>query len=263
MNTATTVTTAVEAPAEVEVIAVKGFDKDLKCRGFQYEIGKSFEHDGQVVACESGFHACERPSDVFAYYAPGESRFAVVKLSGELSRHGGDSKIAAARITIEAEIGVPEIVKRTIDWVISHCEPEGEQATGTRGAASATGYQGAASATGYRGAASATGGSGAASATGDGGAASATGYRGAASATGDSGAASATGTRGAAMASGRFGRAMGAEGCALFLVYRGEDCKIVHARAAIVGRDGIKPDTWYSLSDAGEIVEAARRWERD
>jgi hypothetical protein len=146
-------------------------------------------------------------------------------------------------------------------------------ATGYQGAASATGYQGAASATGYRGAASATGNQGAASATGNQGAASATGNRGAASATGDQGAASATGNRDAAsatgyqgaasatgkdsvaMSSGWRGQAKAADGCALFLVFRDDNYKIVHAWAGIAGRDGVKADTWYVLDAAGKPAE--------
>ena len=52
------------------VIAFKGFNKNMQCRGFQFAIGETFEHAGPVVACESGFHACENPLDVFRYYAP-------------------------------------------------------------------------------------------------------------------------------------------------------------------------------------------------
>jgi hypothetical protein len=195
--------------ASEQVISYKGFDKDFSCRGFKFEIGGSYTHEGPVVACESGFHACEHPLDIFNYYAPAESRFARVVQSGELSRHEGDTKIASGKITIEAEIKLPEIIAAAVKWVFDRAKPEGtsSHAVGTSGAASATGYSGAASATGYRGAASATSDSGAASATGTSGAASATGYSGAASATGDSGAASATGYRGAASATGDSGAA--------------------------------------------------------
>ena len=236
------------------VLAYKGFDKDLRCSGgdkpFQYEIGKCYEHKGDVQACESGFHACEYPLDVFNYYPPAGSRFATVEQTGQISRHGDDRKLASSKITIRAELDLAGLVKAAIEYTTSRCKPvdpaSPASATGTRGAASATGTRGAASATGDQGAASATGYQGAASATGD---------QGAASATGDQGAASATGTRGAACASGRFGRAKGAEGCCLFLVYRDDNYIAVHAKAAIVGRDGIKADTWYELSEAGEFVE--------
>ena len=231
-------TVKVETTQEVEIISYKGFDKNFRCRGYQFEVGKTYTHDGPVVACESGFHSCEHPLDVFAYYSPAAgSRFAMVKASGEISRHGEDTKIASASMTIEAEIGIHELVARAVDWVMVRCTKEGEVAIGFRGAASATGYSGAASATGD---------SGAASATGDSGAASATGFRGAASATGKSS---------VACALGRFGRTMAAEGCAIFLVYRDTDMNIVHARASKVGENGIKSGIWYSLDENGEFFE--------
>ena len=237
--------------------AWKGFNKDLKCRDFQYSVGETYQHEGEVKACGSGFHACEHPLNVFSYYAPAVSRFCRVELSGAISREeDGDTKVASAVIKIGAEITIPELVSDAVKYVFdkakwlkkSHTEKDGT-------AASATGYQGAASATGRYGAASATGDQGAASATGDQGAASATGYQGAASATGYQGAASATGDQGAAMSCGFRGKAMAAAGNAIFLVYRDEDdYSIVHAKAAIAGKD-VKSDTWYTLDAEGNFVE--------
>ena len=239
--------------------AYKAFDKDLKCRGFQYEVGQTYTHDGAVKACESGFHACEHPLNVFDYYAPASSRFAVVEQSGDLSRHDGDSKIASSKITIKAEIGIADMVKAAIEYTASRCKPidtdSPASSTGDHGAASSTGYHGAASSTGDHGAASSTGNRGAASSTGYQGAASSTGDRGAASSTGYQGAASSTGDAGVAMASGFGGRAMGADGNALFLVFRADDGSIKHAQAAIVGQGGIKAGIWYSLDADGNFVE--------
>ncbi len=283
-----------KAIVEETVISVKGFDKNLKCREFQFELGKAYEHSGDVKVCASGFHACENPLDVFQYYPPSQSRFAVVEQSGKLVRHDRDTKIASAKITIQAELHLSELIQRAIKWVFDRSTPEkgasatgdsgaasatgtrgaasatgirgAASATGIRGAASATGTRGAASATGIRGAASATGDSGAASATGWGGAASATGIRGAASATGwggaasatgDSGAASATGIRGAASATGRDGRVMVAEGNVICLVYRDDNWKAIHAWAGIAGHNGIKPNIWYTLSSDGQPIECA------
>ena len=273
-------------PTVETITTFKGFDKDLKCRGFQYKVGETFKQDGAVKACESGFHACEYPLDVFGYYPPAGNRFAVVEQSGELSRHSDDSKVASKSISIKAEISIAGLVKAAIEYTTSRCNPVDPEspasATGDQGAASATGYQGAASATGVRGAASATGVRGAASATGDQGAASATGYQGAASATGvrgaasatgyqgaasatgDQGAASATGVRGAASATGEAsvavstgweGRAQAAEGCAIVLVFRDDDGNIVHIRASKVGDNGIKAGVWYTLDAQGEFLE--------
>ena len=163
-----------QAPAD-GLVCIKGFDSNLRCRGMQYAIGETVEHDGKVEICSSGLHAVEYPLDVFGYYRPAGSRFAVVRAHGAIDRKsdGGDTKIAAARLTIEAEIGIPELVSRAIELITSRCKTEkGGHATGDQCAASAMGDQCAASAMGYQGAASATGTRGAASATGDQGAAS-------------------------------------------------------------------------------------------
>ncbi|ENL1421541.1 hypothetical protein AB4T70_001319, partial [Acinetobacter baumannii] len=198
------------------ITSYKGFDKNLQCRGFQYEIGKTFKHKGKVKACGSGFHACEYPLDVFGYYAPGElNRFAVVEQSGDLSRGNDDTKVASKSITIKAEVDIPFLVKAAIEYTTSRCEPIKEDspaftdkdhgqavATGDNSASSATGDNSASSATGYNSASSATGDNSASlttghysasSATGDNSASSATGYKSASSATGDNSASSATG----------------------------------------------------------------------
>ena len=106
------------AKKQAKTIAYKGFDKDWQCRGFQFEVGKTYKHKGEVVACESGFHACENPLDVWGYYDVIESKFAVVELSGEQARNGGDTKIAAAEITIKAELTLPQFIKSGIDWLL-------------------------------------------------------------------------------------------------------------------------------------------------
>ncbi|HEO1640488.1 TPA: hypothetical protein VAK79_004729 [Pseudomonas aeruginosa] len=222
-----------KAASEEVVTAYKGFKQDLTCRGYQFEIGGTYKHEGEVEACASGFHSCEYPLDVFGYYAPSESRFAIVKASGHLSRHNDDSKIASATLVVEAEISMPTMISRAIDWVMSKVDKSVEQTvvgetasntgnrsaasntgyrsaasnTGYRSAASNTGYQSAASNTGYRSAASNTGDYSAASNTGDYSAASNTGYQSAASNTGNRSAASNTGYRSAASNTGDYSAA--------------------------------------------------------
>ncbi|HGY1624581.1 TPA: hypothetical protein ACNVMB_005120, partial [Pseudomonas aeruginosa] len=193
---------------EVEeiVTAYKGFKQDLTCLGYQFEIGGTYKHEGEVEACASGFHSCEYPLDVFGYYAPGDSRFAIVKASGQLSRHDDDSKIASATLVVEAEISMPTMISRAIDWVMSKVDKSVEQ-TVVGGTASNTGYQSAASNTGNRSAASNTGYRSAASNTGDYSAASNTGNYSAASNTGDYSAASNTGYQSAASNTGNYSAA--------------------------------------------------------
>ena len=129
-----------------KIKSFKGFDKNWKCRDFQYKVGETYTHDGAVKACESGFHACEYPLDVFGYYPPASSKFAEVEQSGEVGRDGGDSKIASKSISISAEISIAGLVKAAIGYTTSRCGPINPESP-----ASATGYQGAASATGYSG----------------------------------------------------------------------------------------------------------------
>jgi hypothetical protein len=309
------------------VTSFKGFDSNWKCRGFQFEVGRTYVHEGVVAACEGGFHACEYPLHVLRYYDARTSKFAIVEQSGDLSRHDEDTKVASRSITIKASLDLPGLIKAAIEYTTSRAKPakgstsskngfavvntknngaatasgesgaataSGESgaatasgwygaatASGWYGAATASGRYGAATASGWYGAATASGRSGAATASGESGAATASGRSGAATASGESGAATASGRSGAATASGWYGaatasgeygaatanhstavalashrgRARGVTGSALFLVERDDEGAITAAWAGIVGRDGIKPDTYYELR-AGKPVEA-------
>ena len=183
--------------------AFKGFNKDLTCRGYQYEEGKEF-HTERAECCDTGFHACEYPLDCFGYYDPAHSVYHEVELSGEMDKSGDNTKVCATDIKIGARLSIAGLVKMAIDFTMSKVNKEAGSDE-RHGFASATGYKGASSATGYKGASSATGDYGASSATGDYGASSATGNCGASSATGNCGASSATGDYGASSATGNCG----------------------------------------------------------
>jgi hypothetical protein len=118
------------AEAAAPIVAYKGFDKDMKCRGFQFEVGKTYKHKGKVEPCESGFHACTEPFDVWGYYGPCDARFAEVELSGKTATHDQDSKIAAAEITIKAELTMPQFIKRAVDRVIELTKGKGDDPSG-------------------------------------------------------------------------------------------------------------------------------------
>jgi hypothetical protein len=247
----------------------KGTDKNMRCKGLQYEIGKAVTVDGDVKLFERGLRACEMPLDVLNYYPPATSRYFEAELDGVTDEKLNDTKRVGNRIELKAELSIESLVKAQIEYVKERATPKDtEHATGNCGAASATGYQGAASATGYQGAASATGNQGAASATGDHGAASATGNQGAASATGYQGAASATGYQGAASATGKAcvalstginGKVLGEVGNAIVCVERGnwngETYPIKAILSSIVDGETIKAGVWYTVKD-GKWVEA-------
>ncbi|EGI6379109.1 hypothetical protein HIW86_004548 [Salmonella enterica subsp. enterica serovar Cubana] len=193
-----------------EIVTFKGFNKDLKCRGFQFAIGETFHHDGKVEACGSGFHACECPFDVFSYYPPAESRYAeTISFGITDSEEGGDTKIASSSITIKDELTLPQFIQRGIEWIWSKIDKSLEQQimcgnrsaatnTGYQSAATNTGDQSAATNTGYQSAATNTGDQSAATNTGDQSAATNTGNRSAATNTGYQSAATNTGNRSAA-----------------------------------------------------------------
>ena len=152
MSSAKKPATKKSAKAPEVITTYKGFNAQLKCRDVQYEVGKTYTHDGEVKARSGGFHACEYPLDVFIYYPPAGSRFALVKQGGKLSRHDDDSRVASSTIKVSAEIGFPGIIKAAIEYAFSRAKPENtEYATGDQGAASSTGTRGAAMASGYGG----------------------------------------------------------------------------------------------------------------
>ena len=119
--------------------AYKGFDKDLKCRDFQYEIGKTYE-EPTAELCNSGFHACEYPLDVFAYYAPGDmSRYCEVDLDDVSDKKGNDdSKRCGKKIAVKAEIGIAGLVKASVDFVMENIKDEKKASTNTGDYAAST-----------------------------------------------------------------------------------------------------------------------------
>ena len=250
-----------------EVIkSYKGFNKNMTCRGFQYEEGKEYEEES-VEVCDHGFHACEYPLDCLNYYYPNESVYHEVEQSGEIQKHNDDTKVASTKIKIGAEISIAGLVKAAIEYTVKRVKKDAESdekhgassatgdygassATGTCGASSATGDKGASSATGDYGASSATGTCGASSATGTCGASSATGYKGASSATGDYGASSATGDYGASSATGYYGAssATGYKGASSATGYKGA--------SSATGTCGASSATGYCGASSAEDKDA-------
>ena len=122
--------------------AFKGFNKDMTCRDFQYEIGKTYETD-EAKMCKSGFHACENPLDCFRYYSPATSKYCEVELDDNGERNNEDTKVVGKKITIGGELSVPMLCKLHFEYVTSKCNPANSRVAGDNESASA-GYRGSA-----------------------------------------------------------------------------------------------------------------------
>ena len=214
----------------------KGFDKDLKCRGFQYKVGETYKTDNAEV-CETGFHFCENPFDVFSYYPPscekGVNRFCEVEGGGKIDKDCDGSKIACSEIKIGAEIKLDGIINAGVKFILDKVKWVNNKDTNT-------GNYSAATNTGYRSAATNTG---------DYSAATNTGYYSAASVEGKDSIAITTGKR---------GKAKGALGCWIVLTERGEwngeSYPILNVKAFKVDNLQVKADTYYMLVN-GELKE--------
>ena len=222
--------------------AFKGFNKDLTCRGYQYEEGKEF-HTERAECCDTGFHACEYPLDCFGYYDPAHSVFHEVELSGEMDKSGDNTKVCATDIKIGARLSIAGLVKMAIDFTMSKVNKEAGSDE-RHGFASATGNCGASSATGYKGASSVSD------------------------------------PTGVAVAWGHEARAKGCKGAHLILSdwkyvgarysdgdymdpYDKESWELTGAKMVVVDGENIKEDTYYrciegkivEVTEDGEIVE--------
>lgn len=216
---------------EKKINAYKGFDKDLKCRGFQYEVGKEYEMDGDIECCQSGFRACEYPLNVFECYNPSNSRFCQVEQSGEIETNG--DKTSSSRIRVQCEIGIKGIVEASVKFILDKVNWKDRKATNT-------GNYSAATNTGYFSASTNTGDNSAATNTGN------------------NSAATVNGKDSVAIVTGRDSKAKGSLGSWIVLTERrewnGETYPIKEVKAVKVDGERIKVDTFYKLID-GEFVE--------
>ena len=222
----------------------KGFDPELKCRGYQFEIGATCKHEGYVYACSSGFHSCSNPWDVLYYYDI-TSRFAYVEIGGKTSTHRDDSKIASAEITIKAELKLPEFITDCINYLKDACKSDIEPS----GAYSQLAASGAYSKLAASGDSSKLAASGAYSQLAASGAYSQLAASGAYSKL------AASGDSSIAICSGVDSKVKGGTNCALALTRWVESEKRYRITVAYVGENGIKPDTWYELNKDGEFIE--------
>ena len=103
--------------SEKVIKSYKAFDKNMQCRGFQYEVGKEYEMDGEIKCCDRGFHACKSPMEVWDHYDMLSSRFAEVEQSGKIDEEGNSTKVCSSHIKIKAELKLADIIKVGVEWL--------------------------------------------------------------------------------------------------------------------------------------------------
>jgi hypothetical protein len=99
------------------ITSYKAFDKNMRCRDFQYEVGREYEMDGDIKCCNRGFHACKNPLEVWDYYDMLNSRFAEVEQSGKIDEKGNSTKVCSSHIKIKAELKLADIIKVGVEWL--------------------------------------------------------------------------------------------------------------------------------------------------
>lgn len=229
----------------------KGFNKDMTCRGFQYEIGKEYETSDEVKCCENGFHACEYPLDCFGYYPPNESVYCEVEQDGQISKDGSDTKVSSSKIKIGAQLDIAGLVKASFEFVklkadksnsnYSEVDKNLNESVGNGSANSATGDRSANSA------------------TGDGSANSATGYGAANVTTGTESKNDGMGQANISVGWGKDNKCKGCIGSYLVISewgdWDGEKYPLICAQMVMIDGETIKADTYYMLKE-GKIIEA-------
>ena len=220
-----------------KIIAYKAMDKNMQCRGKQYEVGKTY-HEDKADCCNAGMHACENPFDVLHYYPLKDSpRFFEVECGGDVDKSGEDSKLACTELTVKGEVNFAGLVKATVNAVFNQVKDKGPFSSGDYSTAGTSGYG---STAGSSGNCSTAGSSGDCST---------------AAATGSRCKAKADGKDSIAVANGAHSKARGAMGCYLVLTEYDDYGHMLCAKMARVDGSTVKENVWYTLVN-GEFVEA-------
>ena len=265
-----------------KIIAYKGMDENMCCRGKQYEIGKTYTED-KAVCCAAGMHACENPFDVLQYYPMKDKhRFFEVECGGEISKSDEGSKLACTELTVKGELNFAGMLKATLGAVFNRVKAKEPFSSGNSSTAGSSGYSSTAGSSGYSSTAGSSGDYSTAGSSGDSSTAGSSGYSSTAGSSGrsstagssgdystagssgDSSSATATGCycraqaegkNSLAMANGAHSKARGVLGCYLVLTEYDDDGNMLWAKIAKVDGAAIKENVWYTLKN-GEFEEA-------
>ena len=228
-----------------KIIAYKAMDKNMQCRGKQYEVGKTY-HEDKADCCHAGMHACENPLDVLHYYPLKDSpRFFEVECGGNVDKSGEGSKLACTELTVKGEVNFAGLVKATVNAVFNRMKGNEPFSSGDCSTAGSSGNCSTAGSSGDYSTAGSSGDSSTAGSSGD----SST-----AAATGAYCSAKADGKDSIAVVNGACGKACGALGCYLVLTEYDDDGHMICAKMARVDGSAIRENVYYTLKN-GEFVE--------
>ena len=276
---------------KIKIIAYKGMDENMTCRGKKYEVGKTYTED-KAKCCHAGMHACENPLDVLHYYPlKDNSRFFEVECGGNVDKSGEDSKLACTELTVKGELNLAGLIKATVGAIFKRAEKEKTASSGDSSTAASSGDCSTAASSGGQSTAASSGDSSTAGTSGDCSTAASSGWKSTAASSGDSstagtsgdcstaassGGQSTAGTSGdcstaaatgsfcmakaegkdcIAVANGYKSKARGAVGCYLVLTEYDDVGHLLCADLKLVNGVTIKADTWYMLKN-GQVVEA-------
>ena len=238
-----------------KIIAYKAMDKNMQCRGKQYEVGETY-HEDKADCCNAGMHACENPFDVLRYYPLRDSpRFFEVECGGSVDKSEEDSKLACTELTVKSEVNFAGLVKATVNAVFNRVKGKEPFSIGRYSTAGSSGDYSTAGSSGYSSTAGSSGDYSTAGSSGDYSTAGSSGDYSTAAATGAYCGAKADGKDNVAVANGAHSKARGVLGCYLVLTEYDNDGNMLWAKMAKVDGTHIKENVWYTLKN-GEFAEA-------
>ena len=238
--------------------AYKGFDKNMQCRGFQFEEGKSYEKP-EAILCKKGFHACENPIDVFKYYAPGESIFRKVEFEDVSEMREKDSKVCGKKIKIGEEISLRDMILEGVKFDIKTAN---ESTSDDYSPAATSGHSSHAATSGDYSHAATSGHSSHAATSGHSSHAATSGHYSHAATTGDYSHAATSGKESIAAAIGRDSKAKSTIGNWIVLAeygeWNGKYYPVICVKCGKIDGKTLKPDAWYRLN-GGEFEEVMEK----